>query len=337
VALDAGGIGSTVDWLLTPPPATWHREQADRTAVLLQTYDRHIHDFDGQALGLLISGGRNTSTEPPAILAEERIKELNPVWSAEKIAAIIDELDAGLTDLFPHAEQRGFPLSWVYVPSLKELTHDRFAKGSSYFYKFGGEVYRLASILDTKEKRGHKASGGTLHLSDILNKLFSDLENSYLLHLRIPNPAQKRTERRLRLKVEGAVVRTQEFYRPSESLIANIERYIASASKERRFRAAYAAREYPLNGRIYRKLTSWMPHEPSSQVLPMLEESRLLMEFKRAQAADGSIRTRACEYILGLDESDLAQENRSLASRLRELATGTCIGDVHQIGVSGTP
>jgi len=320
VTLDAEGIQTLSGWLQTPPLASWRRHQADRTAVLLQTYDLHLHDFDGQPLGLIVAGGRNTHSEPSALLAEQRLDELNPLWNDEKLSAIIAELDAGLANLFPHAEQRGFPLSWVNVPSTRELTRDKFAKGSGYFYRFGGEVYRLASIRDIGKSRGHRATGGTLFLADILKELFENLESSYLLHLRIPNPWQKRTERRIMLGVAGSTVKTQEFYRPSESLSANIVRYIRSSSKERRFRAAYAARGYPLDKRIYGQISAWLEQEPSSQVRPILEESKLLMDFKRTQAADKSVRSSACEQLLGTDPATLAQGNKSLHQRLSRLA-----------------
>jgi hypothetical protein len=121
-------------------------------------------------------------------------------------------------------------------------------------------------------------------------------------------------------------VRTQRFYRPSESLQANIERYINSASKERRLRAAYAARDYPLDGRIYEKVRSWLPEEPSPQVRPVLEESLLLMTFKRAQASERAVRREARASLAG-DIVDSGSPNRSLLETLRQLVARMEEGD----------
>jgi hypothetical protein len=325
VALDEEGIRSVASWLLTPPLPSWKRGTADRTAALLGVYDLHLHDFAGQPLGLIVSGGRNNLSEDYALVAEERFRELNPVWSEEKLSALVTEMDFGHRELFSHTEQRGFPLSWVYVPSTSELTHSKFLQTSEYFYGYGGETYRLATIRHTMERVGNKAPGGTLHLDDVLLAMFEDLESSYLLRLRIPNPVQKRTERRIKLKVDGSIVRTQEFYHPSASLRSNIERYLASSSKERRLRAAYVARNYPLDGRIYRKVLEWLPEEPSPQLLPILEESALLMHFKRAQSEERKISQPACDRLLGIDHAAVAEGNRALLSRLQELA-GTVAG-----------
>jgi hypothetical protein len=335
VALDEEGIESIASWLLSPPPEDWNRQHADLSTALLKAYDMFLHDFEGQPLGLIVAGGRNTLTEPSSMLSDERLRDLNPLWKPEKVRNLLAELDSGLTDLFPHTEQRGFPLHWAYVPSTKELTGERFVEASEYFYRFGGDVFRLASIRDQSDGRGQRASGGSLHLAELFRRLFDRLESSYLLLLRIPNPKQRRRERTIELSVEDCTVKTQTFYRPSEPLKDNIERYLGSASKERRFRAAYAARNYALDKSIYKKVESWLSQEPSSQVLPILEESKLIMDFKRLQARDRDVRVRASEELLTLSSSDVEAENTKLLLALQELAERRMIEAPEQFGGTG--
>jgi hypothetical protein len=319
VDLDDAGVRDVEQWLLTAPPPDWSPERGGSTIALLQVYDMFLHDFAGQPLGVMISGGRDTFCGGASTLSSQRINELNPLWPEEKRANLLAELDSGVTDLFPHTEQPGFPLSWIYVPSAKELTTRRFEEASDYFYSYGGNVYRLASIRDRGDE-GHTARDGTMHPGDVFREMFEELESSYRLMLRIPNPHQKRVSRPIDLRVRGHEVRTQSFYRPSASLSANIERYINSASKERRFRAAYAARDYPLDEEIYRKVVSWLNEEPSSQVRPVLEESRLIIEFKRGQASVRDVRVEAYETLLGIDAPEVNESNRTLLATLQEIA-----------------
>jgi len=90
-------------------------------------------------------------------------------------------------------------------------------------------------------------------------------------------------------------------------------------SKERRFRAAYAARGYPLDNRIYRKVEEWLPEEPDVQVRRVLEETKLLMEFKRGQARNTSLRQRAFETLYSTPAVQVDERNRELLRTIREL------------------
>jgi hypothetical protein len=232
---------------------------------------------------------------------------------------LLADLDQGLIDLFPHTEQRGFPLNWVYVPSGNELTIQRFGQVSAEFRRYGGEVYRLASTGDRKEESGHRADSGSMFFDEVFLEVFGDLENAYRLRIRIPNPKQKRVDREIRVRVGASTVKTQTFFRPSISLRENIERYLSSVSKERRMRAAYAARDYPLDDRIHRKVKEWLPEEPSAQVRQVLEESKLLMDFKRGQALDRSVRRSAFEELYATSPTRVNERNRQLLATVREL------------------
>ena len=84
-------------------------------------------------------------------------------------------------------------------------------------------------------------------------------------------------------------------------------------------RVAYAARNYPLDDRIHRKVEEWLPEEPSAQVRQVLEESKLLMDFKRGQARDRSVRLRAFEALYSTPPAQVVESNRQLLETVREL------------------
>jgi len=319
VELNEDGLASVETWLLRPPLGSWRSGGADRTAALLQVYDKVLHDFDGQTLGVVISGGRDTGHSASLALPEERVRELNPPWSEEKMGHLLADLDQGRIDLFPHTVQRGFQLSWVYVRSGNELTVHDFGRSSAEFRRYGGTVYRLASTSDRGEESGTRADGGTVSLAYVFREVFDNLENAYRLLIRIPNPKQKRVEREIRVRSGAGAVKTQTFFRPSSSLRENIERYLSSISKERRMRAAYAARDYSLDDRIYLRVEEWLPDEPSDQVRQILEESKLLMNFKRGQAPDRSVRRLVFEALYSTPPARVDETNRQLLATLREL------------------
>ncbi len=85
-------------------------------------------------------------------------------------------------------------------------------------------------------------------------------------------------------------------------------------------RASYAARNYPLDDDIYRRVEQWLPQEPSVQVRRVLQESKLLMDFKRGQAVDRYLRRLAFEALCSTPPAQVDESNRQLLAILQDLA-----------------
>jgi hypothetical protein len=254
-----------------------------------------------------------------------RVRELNGPWSAERLSALLDELDGGTTALEtsvaefmqsvdprdPKLEARiaqfvaqldpgGLSTLQVHRrdvwPPVDMLVADRTTAQERQHLmdltlpSLGGTFWELALREGIDGATGDE--GGEATIGGALLAVASRVRQSYLVDLEIPNPAQDGRSHALaiRLRNRSADRYTIEYLSSYVSSLPRAHKlpvYASNRFKVLRILAAYEFREHPFDDSVQKLLSERLTAEGDPQVRAVLFESWIAVLLQRLQADGG--------------------------------------------------